>query len=575
MSAIRRVAAAMLIGLGVIVASAVPATAHAVLLRTEPSPQSTVARAPPSVRLEFSEPVETAFGAVRVFDVDGHRVDRGKVARAPAGRMVEVPLPPLRDGTYTVTWRVVSADGHEVHGGFVFYVGAPSTISPVAVAGDSGGGRALGWAFGVVRFAWFSALLGLVGLAVARRLVWTPALRATGLADGDVAAGFRARFARAMPAAWVVLFVAGALSIVFQAAAASGLPLGRAASPSVIGEVLGTAYGRSWMVAMVLTVVALAPVLALSRPRPVLPGRPPVWLVVLGVLATGLCVTAALSGHARTDPHPLVAETSVVVHLLAAGCWVGGLTALVVLGGRGWRGVPEDRRAAFLRDLVARFSRVAMIAAAVVVVSGGVNTWTATAAVSDLWRTPYGRLVAAKVVLVVLALGLAARHLRVTPRDLSADGEPAGRAVRTFARTSAVELAVLVAAVAVASGLVVAVPGRSLALASQGPVSVERRIGPSTVQLFIDPSTVGPNQIHLTFVNDAGLAAADVTTVTVRMTPPGGPPEPVAMRLIAPGHFAGDTDLPRPGPYRLVVETGAAGARATKTFTFTLSRRAR
>jgi hypothetical protein len=180
-------------------------------------------------------------------------------------------------------------------------------------------------------------------------------------------------------------------------------------------------------------------------------------------------------------------------------------------------------------------------------------------------------VVTAKVFVLIVVLALASRHLRVTPRRLAGD-EPA-RAVRSFARTSALELLALVGAIALASALVALVPGRSIALAEKGPVSAEHRLGAYTVQLFIDPTAIGANQVHVTFVNDAGLAAAEVTTTTVTATPPGGTARPVAMRLIAPGHFAGDTTLPRPGSYRLVVTTTAGGARAATSFTFTLSRR--
>jgi len=152
-----------------------PAGAHALLLRTDPSPQTTVKAAPRVVRLDFSEQVEVAFGAVRVFDVDGRRVDSGHVSRTGGDREVDVAVPGIKDGTYTVTWRVVSADGHPVHGGFGFFVGTPSTISAVPVRGDTGGGRLVGWGFGAVRFAWFCGLLAIVGVAVLRRWVWTPA----------------------------------------------------------------------------------------------------------------------------------------------------------------------------------------------------------------------------------------------------------------------------------------------------------------------------------------------------------------------------------------------------------------
>ena len=49
--------------LAIVVSAAGPAGAHAVLLRTEPSPQTTVQTPPDAVRLRFSEPVEVAFGA--------------------------------------------------------------------------------------------------------------------------------------------------------------------------------------------------------------------------------------------------------------------------------------------------------------------------------------------------------------------------------------------------------------------------------------------------------------------------------------------------------------------------------
>ena len=571
MSAVRRVLTVALVAIGVLLGSASPADAHAVLLRSEPAPQSTVARTPAAVRLEFSEPVETAFGAIRVYDVEGRRVDRGDVRRASGGRILDAPLRSVADGTYTVTWRIVSSDGHRISGGFVFYVGAPSTISPVAIDEEPSSSRAVGWGFGVVRFLWLSALIALIGLAAVRRMVWTPALRANGLGDSPAAERFRTRFSRALPAAWMVLVLAGAASLVFQAASVSGLPLADAAAGRVIEDVLDTTYGRAWLVQIVLAVLAVVPVLALTQRRAVLPGRPTLWLVVLGLITTGLCVTAAVSGHARTDPNPLLAETSIVVHLLAVGCWVGGLGALVLVGGPAWRGAADGQRAGLLREVVVRFSRLALVAVAFVVASGTVNAVTAMAGVNDLWDTTYGRLVSAKVVALVLALLLAARHLRVSPRRLA--GEQPERAVGSFTVTSAVELVFLAAAVALAAALIAAVPGRSLALAEGGPFTAERPAGPYLVQLFVDPSDVGANEMHVTFVGEDGLAAAEVANTTVRLTPPGGAARSTAVRLIAPGHFTGELTLSRPGSYRVAVSTTSDGRQVTASFTFSIARR--
>ncbi|MEA2716566.1 MAG: copper transport protein, partial [Actinomycetota bacterium] len=333
------VCATLLAGLvvGLLVVGAPAASAHAILLRTEPSPQTTVDQPPPAVKLHFSEPVEAAFGAVRVYDVDGHRLDAGKLSRADGGRELDVAVPRLADGTYTVTWRVVSDDGHPVHGGFGFYVGSPSTISAAAVAGDEGAGTAVGWGYGADRFVWFAGLLGLIGLVVVRRWVWTPAVRATDLAGSDAAARFRGRFRLALMAAWAALVVSGALVLVFQSANVSGLPVGSAARPAALGQVLSTTFGHLWVAQMVLAVVLAVPVVALTgRGRPRLGASPSVWVAAALALCAGLCLVAALNGHARTTEQSTVAVLSVATHLLAVGVWVGGLAALVVVGGTAW-----------------------------------------------------------------------------------------------------------------------------------------------------------------------------------------------------------------------------------------------
>jgi len=116
------------LALGVIaLALACPAAAkaHALLEDTSPARGAQLERAPERVSFRFSEPVEAAFGSVRVYDGDGERVDRGSAEHAGGrGDAIAVDLRDgLGDGTYTATYRVISADSHPVRGGFVFTVG--------------------------------------------------------------------------------------------------------------------------------------------------------------------------------------------------------------------------------------------------------------------------------------------------------------------------------------------------------------------------------------------------------------------------------------------------------------------
>ena len=105
------------------------AGAHATLERTYPARGAVLETPPKEVALGFDEPVEAAFGALRVFDGRGKQVKTGPLRR-PGDKSSElaVSLPAsLPQGAYTATYWVVSADGHPVSGGLTFQVGESAT----------------------------------------------------------------------------------------------------------------------------------------------------------------------------------------------------------------------------------------------------------------------------------------------------------------------------------------------------------------------------------------------------------------------------------------------------------------
>jgi copper transport protein len=518
------------------------------------------------VHLYFSEPVEVTFGAVRVFDVDGHRVDKGTIRRASGNREVVVNTPGIAEGSYTVTWRAVSADGHPVHGGFTFYAVHPSTISPVAVAGDSGAGRSVGWGFGVDRFVWFSSLMAIIGIAVVRRWVMGPAIEAASLAESGARSQFRRASARGMVVAWGLLAVAGLAALVFQSASVSGLGFADAIGLSVLRQVLTTTFGHLWLLQVSASLLLGLPVLALARRQRTFGMAPEVWLVLLALGLAGLAVIAALNGHARTLGHGSIGVPALAIHLLAVSVWVGGLGALVIGGGLAGRRLESGERRRLLAAALPRFSRVATWAVVFVVLTGTINSIIGLAHPSDLWKVTYGRVILAKIAVLVVALGLASRHRFVTPKRLA--GEDEGAAA-SFGRTTALELGVLVGAVALAAGLVALVPGRSLALQASGAVAQEHRAGTYTIQLFVDPARTGTNDIHITFVNAQGLGAGEISAASASLSTGGGPGHPLSLRLISPGHFVATTNLSA-SRHVVVVSSGSGGPKAASTFHLTV-----
>ncbi len=221
-----------------------PATAeaHAVLEGSQPERGEHVRRAPAEVTLRFDEPVEVAFGAVRVFDAAGRRVDAGSTQH-PGGHGDQVAVGLRRglgDGIYTATYRVISADSHPVSGGFVFSVGAGGAQPRLGVdqlIETAGAGPVTETAFGLARgLSYLAIALCAGGLAFALA-VWRPAAPHP---------AFDARARRVQLAAAATGAGAAALGIVLQGATAAGTTFWSALDPAVVGDVLGTRFGTVW-----------------------------------------------------------------------------------------------------------------------------------------------------------------------------------------------------------------------------------------------------------------------------------------------------------------------------------------
>ena len=90
------------------------------------------------------------------------------------------------------------------------------------------------------------------------------------------------------------------------------------------------------------------------------------------------------------------------------------------------------------------------------------------------------------------------------------------------------------------------------------------------MQLFIDPSTPGRNEVHLTFVDANGLGVAEITAPTASLT---AGTERVSHspldRLLSVGHFVADPDL-TVGAHRLAVTVPRRRAALSTTFSFKL-----
>ncbi len=476
--------------------AAAPAAAHAVLQQTTPERGATLDAGPRQVVLRFDEPVESAFGAVRVFGADGERVEEGE-AFHPGGDQDSVAVrlrDGLPDGGYTVTYRVISADSHPVQGGYVFSVGegaaVGATVDELLAGQDAGPVTSV--AFAVARGLQFAAITVALGVLAVLALVWPFALRALGNREGgwDAASdGFTARARRLLLVAAAVGAVSAVAGLVLQAATAAGTSAWAAVGD--VGEVLGTRFGLVWGAGALVWLAVLA--LAARRMRAAGARR----LAALAVPLLALALLPGLGGHAGVQSPVALLLPANVAHVLAAGAWIGGIAVLVLALPAATRRLEPPDRTRLLAATLARFSGVALVAVGVLLAAGITQASSGIDEPGELVSTAYGRAVLVKLALVAVLLALGAvNRRRLVPglRRAAAEAAAPGAAGRLLRRSLRAEVALGVVVLGATGALAGSPPPTAIAA---GPFSDSAVMGPARVELTAEPAAPGPNEIHL------------------------------------------------------------------------------
>ncbi|WP_042415664.1 copper resistance CopC/CopD family protein [Streptacidiphilus anmyonensis] len=415
----RSAAALLALLVALLLGGAGVASAHAALLSTDPAQGSVVAVPPTAVTLHFSESVTLEPDALRVFDPSGKRVDTGTAGHASGdASTAQVRIDAsaaAAQGTYTVAWRVISADTHPVAGAFTFSIGrssAPATLTGVAGVGDSGP-TATGSLYGLTRGVQYGAMALLVGSVGAVLLCWPGGLRLRGVQ-------------RLMIAGWAGLLLSTLAELALRGTYEAGTGLGKVFDLSLLRQVLGEKLGVLLAV-RVLLLAGAGVFLALLGGHAhedesgalVAERRRRIGLGVTGaLLSIAIAVTWPLGDHASVGMQVPLAVTLDTVHILSMSLWLGGL-ATVLVGLRALtRAGGIDVRA------VGRFSTLAFWCVAALTATGVYQAWRGLGSWSALTDTTYGRLLLVKIGAVLVILGAAwmsRRWLALLRADASAE----------------------------------------------------------------------------------------------------------------------------------------------------------
>ena len=408
------------------------ASAHADFVSSDPSSGQVVAGAPRSVTLTFSEPVEVAPEAVKVYDDSLTELGKGNVA-SPVGHpdQLQLRLPAgLSAGTYVVVWQVAASDTHPVAGTFRFSIDAASTVK--GTAPGLGRNDTAGFLLALLRWAGYAGLVLGPGLLVVCLLLWPETL-----ADR--------RVRRLLGAGLGVLLVSTVGGMALQGVWAADRPLAALLNdPSSLDS-----HSRRFDQVYALrtyAVLAFAGVLwavlwtASGRRRSV---------GALGaVVAAALALTWPLVGHASTGTWVALSVVVNLVHTGAMMLWLAGLVLVVVGLAGGVARFPQ---------FLPRFSTLAFVAVSILVVTGTLMSWREVGSFAALTGTTYGKVLLVKLVLVVLLLALG-NLARTRVRSPSVRPDAVDDSAGALRRGVGLELLLSAVVLSLTSALVVLVP---------------------------------------------------------------------------------------------------------------------
>jgi copper transport protein len=539
-----------------LVLPAVPVSAHAFLDKSDPAANAILPTAPQTITLHFTESLEPSYSKADLFDDTGTQVPGAASSIGADALTMTVAIPPgLRNGTYSLLWRTLSAtDGHTAQGYLPFTVGTQADVRIVTLpAPEQSSGTLPDWAVPATR--WLS-LLGLAALtAIWPVWLWVvrPAVSPVWQLGPKLTRRVRGYTAGVVIFALIAsinALLAQAMSVAKPASLLSGLAT----------TITATHYGLWWLarVGLILLDAAVLRVAAWWWPwrrRPTL---------VLGlILSLLLPLPFSMVSHAGAEPEgQATAIAADYVHVLGASLWVGGLLLLVVSFMPTVRELTAAGRRVVLGRALPRFSLLALLAWGMLGLTGLYAAWLQVGNLPALTETAYGKALIVKLALIVPLLGLGAFNLLVVTRKLRAtkSAERVEGWSRHFLAALTAEAVIVTLLLAVVGVLIGTPPARQVMEQEAGERLIALAAGGQSASLILMPGTVGQNHYRLD-LGDGPLRDAAGAAATLRIELPARQTGQIDVPLrAAPGGFeAHGAELAFPGDWNLQVTVHSPG----------------
>ncbi|WP_428325960.1 virginiamycin B lyase family protein [Nitrosopumilus sp.] len=367
------------------------ASAHPYTEETIPSLTSNTPAGTTEVIVIFSEAIDINFSELKVFDTNGNQIDNKDTAYYEGELSLIVTTPPLEDGVYTVSTKVLSkVDGHLVPGAFLFAVG--DVVIDPSLLGVEQPSELIFLPEAGARFPGLVGQTIVLGAVVASLIIWGTQNKQSIREELEkIQSIHHGKFMSVTGIGLVLVFISDILMIAVQTIRLEASPI----------DAIQTDFGNIWLIRMIVTILLLGIWFGMDRKKVLSKSSQIAMLAVSLVLIS----TTSMIGHGAASGQivPLVLD---YIHNLVAAVWIGGIFYFVFTLLPTFSQLKESSREKMSLVLIPRFSIAFIIAVGVVIITGPTLMWFLESDVGMITESVYGQLIILKIAIAAVMIGL-------------------------------------------------------------------------------------------------------------------------------------------------------------------------
>ncbi len=473
------------------------ASAHAFIVNSNPAENEILSKTPTKFYLQFNESIQSGFHSIVVLDSSGKKVplEKNRINEENNTILEAKIKEKLPNGIYTLQWKAVSADGHPVQGVIPFSIGtSQNKVSAVKAVTSSYMPKA---DLLFLRFLLYTSFALYIGGIIFNLLI-------VRVMSDDAYKCIYSKSNRLIWLASLGMFVSILLNLPLQTSIDAGVSWLKAFNLNLLNVTLNqTSFGTIWFIQM-LCIVGLLIAVYIAKRRQGSKMLNKYWIFSV-VLFVAILITKSLTSHAGTSKYKILAIPLDILHLLAASIWVGSLIYIAWLLPISRKTQMKDHEKKFYWNSIHRFSLIAFIATAVLLLTGIYGGLAYIPTLHSFVYTYYGKALIGKIILFVIMLIFGAIHF--------IKGKKNGN--KTLTRSIYFEFGI---------GLIVMILAAILsnlptAISSPGPfkqtVVLDNK---NTATLQISPNTAGVNSFTIVLKGPNGKPISDVEQAQLTFT---------------------------------------------------------